>query len=142
MNARKLMVAALGLAMCGTAGVAFSQTVDIGKREFDSSCATCHGLSGKGNGPMAGYLAGRLPDLTTIAARNTGIFPFARIYDTIEGAQMLKGHGSREMPVWGPRYSEKAAEHYHEYYGPYDAAAFARGRMLALTEYVYRLQAK
>lgn len=142
MNARKVVVAALGLALSGTAGIAFSQMVDIGKSEYDSTCATCHGLTGKGNGPMAGYLSGRLPDLTMLAKGNNGVFPFARVYDTIDGSREVKGHGSREMPVWGPRYMEKASVHYQDFYGRYDAGAFARGRVLALTEYVHRLQAK
>jgi hypothetical protein len=46
------------------------------------------------------------------------------------------------MPIWGTRYSEQAIEHYRDFYGPFDTAAFARGRVLALTEYVHRLQAK
>lgn len=142
MKTRTWMIAAMGTAIAGMMGLAHAQRVDIGKSEFDSNCATCHGTSGKGNGPMAGYLTGRLPDLTTLSSRNSGVFPFALVYDTIDGSRVLKGHGSREMPVWGSRYLGKAADHYADFYGPYDAEAFARGRVLALTEYLYRLQGK
>jgi len=142
MNTLKLTSAALGVTLAGAMAIAQAETVDIGKREFDASCAVCHGSGGKGNGPMAGHLSGRLPDLTTLAKQNNGVFPFARVYDTVSGSREMKGHGTREMPIWGPRYSEKATEHYRDFYGPYDAAAFARGRVLSVTEYVYRLQTK
>ncbi len=42
------------------------------------------------------------------------------------------------MPIWGPRYKVQAGESFFRY-GPED---FIRARILALTEYVYRLQAK
>lgn len=142
MKSPKFTIAALAVAAAGIVGTTYAQDIDVGKQEFNASCAACHGASGKGDGPMVGFLSGRLPDLTTLAKRNNGVFPFDRVHDTIDGTGPMKGHGTREMPVWGPRYSEKALEHYSDFYGPYDAAAFARGRVLALTEYVYRLQAK
>lgn len=142
MRTLKITSIALGLALAGAMSFAQAEVVDIGKREFNSSCAVCHGTGGKGDGPMAGHLSGRLPDLTALAKKNNGVFPFARVYDTISGSREMKGHGTREMPIWGPRYSEKATEHYQDFYGPYDAAAFARGRVLGVTEYVYRLQAR
>jgi len=143
MNTLKLTNAALGITLAGAMGVAQGQMIDVGKGEFNASCAVCHGTSGKGDGPMAGHLSGKLPDLTTLAKRNNGVFPFALVYDTVSGERpMMKGHGTREMPIWGPRYSEKATEYYRDFYGPYDSAAFARGRVLSVTEYVYRLQAK
>lgn len=140
MNIPRLTGAVLGMTLAGAVGFAHAQMIDIGKREFNASCAVCHGTSGKGDGPMAGYLTGRLPNLTTLAKRHEGVFPFAHVYDTIAGSRDVKGHGTREMPVWGLRYSEKATEHFADYYGPYDSAAFARGRVLSVTEYVYRLQ--
>ena len=44
-----LMIAGLS---AGIAGAAQAQDLDIGKSEFQSSCATCHGTDGKGNGPL------------------------------------------------------------------------------------------
>jgi mono/diheme cytochrome c family protein len=69
---------------------------------FRAHCAACHGLSGKGNGPMAGALKSRVPDLTVLAKNNNGQFPAARVGKIIAGDPASESHGSREMPVWGP----------------------------------------
>jgi hypothetical protein len=47
------------------------------------------------------------PDLTRIAARNGGMFPFERVQRIISGEELSPtAHGTREMPVWGPLFSE------------------------------------
>jgi hypothetical protein len=69
---------------------------------FRAYCAPCHGADGKGGGPVAPALKASLPDLTTIAQRHGGVFPEKRIEAVIAGDEMIIGHGSREMPVWGP----------------------------------------
>jgi mono/diheme cytochrome c family protein len=76
---------------------------------YTAYCSVCHGESGKGDGPMAKYLRAKLPDLTRIAARNGGSFPSARIAQVISGEETLpRGHGTREMPIWGPVFSQIA----------------------------------
>lgn len=65
-------------------------------------CASCHGTEGKGDGPVAPALNSKMPDLTTIAQRNGGIFPGARVNKIISGDEIILAHGTREMPVWGP----------------------------------------
>jgi len=46
-------------------------------------------------------------DLTRIAMRNGGKFPMARVQRIISGEEPLPaGHGTREMPVWGPFFSQ------------------------------------
>lgn len=69
---------------------------------FRAYCAPCHGSDGKGGGPVAPALKASLPDLTTIVQRHGGIFPEKRIQDIIAGDEIIVGHGSREMPIWGP----------------------------------------
>ncbi len=69
---------------------------------FRSYCASCHGVSGKGDGPVAPALNASLKDLTEIARRNGGIFPVAHVRNIIAGDEVILGHGSREMPIWGP----------------------------------------
>jgi mono/diheme cytochrome c family protein len=69
---------------------------------FRAYCASCHGSDGKGHGPAATSFKTKMPDLTTLAARNGGKFPLARVKQTILGDDTVAAHGSREMPVWGP----------------------------------------
>ena len=125
-------------------GSAFAQQLkdDLGKREYDSNCAVCHGEKGKGDGPYTAVIQMiQIPDLTKLAANNNGVFPFARVYETIDGRQFVKAHGTTLMPIWGKDYLVQSRESYYDDYR-YDPAVFVRARILALTEYVYRLQTK
>lgn len=115
------------------------ERVDFGKREFESNCASCHGVSGKGDGILRPYLTKSAPDLTTESKRNGGVFPMDRLYQVIEGAN-VPAHGAREMPVWGRAYRMDAAEYYVDV--QYDPQAYVRARILALLEYLNRIQVK
>ncbi len=125
------------LASMSAAAVA-QQKVDIGKREFDSKCAVCHGKDGKGGGPYSEQLKRNLPDLTTMARRNAGVFPVTRTYEVIEGAGA--GHGTRDMPVWGMDYTIQANDQLPDL--PYNQALYVRTRIMALLEYLNQLQVK
>lgn len=113
--------------------------IDSGKREFEANCASCHGVSGKGNGPITDLLKKSPPDLTLLARNNGGVLPVARLYDVIDGAG-IQAHGSRDMPVWGREYRVQAGEYYGEV--PYDPEAYVRGRILVLIDYLNRIQEK
>lgn len=114
--------------------------IDLGKVEFESKCATCHGLTGKGDGPTAQFLTRKPADLTTLAKNNNGIIPMARMYETILGDKEVAGHGTREMPVWGKEYQMQASEFYRDML--YDPEVYVRVQILALIEYINRLQVK
>lgn len=133
-----LIIAAL--ATLATSVFAAEPAKSLGQREYVGHCAVCHGEAGKGNGPYAGIIETKMPDLTVLSKNNGGVFPVERVYSVIDGSATLKAHGTRTMPIWGQRYRLEAAE----YYGglPYDDRAFVRARILALTEYVSTLQAK
>jgi mono/diheme cytochrome c family protein len=76
---------------------------------YQAYCAVCHGKTGKGDGPMAGSLKVSPPDLTHIAMRSGGRFPRQRVEQILSGeAAAAKGHGTREMPLWGPIFSQIA----------------------------------
>ena len=140
MNIKGFRVSAVAaLALTVWVGAASGQTtrVDPGKREFDANCAVCHGSTGKGNGPYQDMLKRSPPDLTTLSRRNGGILPANRLYDAIEGAN-LPAHGSRDMPIWGTAFRIQAGEYYADM--PYDTAVYVRSRILALVEYINRLQ--
>ncbi|MDP2822532.1 MAG: hypothetical protein Q8O52_07615 [Sulfuritalea sp.] len=124
-----------------TAALAADKLVDVGKFEYEGACAVCHGITGTGNGPFMGQLATRVPDLTVLARNNSGVFPFDRVYQVIDGRQELKAHGSREMPIWGRSFRMQSSA-FFENYPAHDIESSARSRILALTEYLYRLQGK
>jgi mono/diheme cytochrome c family protein len=75
-----------------------------GQALYRTHCATCHGTSGRGDGPMAQYLRVPPADLSSITARNKGVFPTATIQRIVDGRQMLGVHGSG-MPIWGDAFS-------------------------------------
>lgn len=64
-------------------------------------CAACHGKALKGDGPVASGLNKKPIDLTQLAKRNNGTFPFDKVAAMIDGRQSTRMHGTPDMPVWG-----------------------------------------
>ena len=133
----KSSMSLLALALFTGSALAQASKSDLGKREYDASCAVCHGINGKGNGSYRELLQKSPPDLTTLAKRNGGTFPIARMYETIEGAN-IPSHGSRDMPIWGRAYRISAAEYYVDV--DYNPEVYVRSRILALIDYLSRIQ--
>jgi mono/diheme cytochrome c family protein len=131
----------IAMAVPPAADAAEETKIDVGKFEYEGSCAVCHGLTGKGGGPMAAQLKTQTPDITVLARKNGGVFPFDRVYQIIDGRQMLEAHGSREMPIWGRAFRLQSSVFFDSRV-PHDSESSARSRILALTEYVYRLQGR
>ncbi len=105
-----------------------------GELEYQNYCAVCHGVNGRGQGIMSKYLTVRPSDLTEIAKRNGDVFPFWRVLRTIDGSEEVRGHGTRDMPVWGDRFRAQA--------GGNDSGsrAQAAGRLLGLVFYLQHIQ--
>lgn len=134
---------ALVLGINGVAVAADKGKFDLGKAEYQNKCAVCHGPSGKGDGGVIDVLKTAPADLTVLSKKNGGVFPFDRVYGVIDGRELVKGHGSREMPIWGQDYSlehTRAAEYYVDV--PFDMEMYVRARVLALIDYINRLQQK
>lgn len=141
------ILARVGLAIAVAAGgaAAFSsaasaQSGDLGRYEYETYCAVCHGVEGKGGGPFTMLLNKAVPNLTVLSKNNSGMFPFARVRDVIVGDAPVPGHGPREMPIWGDVYDDRARSQLGRNPDPGDVQAYVRVRVLALTEYVARLQ--
>lgn len=81
-----------------------------GSSLFATYCASCHGQSAKGNGPLASAMKTPPADLTLIAQRNKGVFPSADVARMIDGRSPLRGHGGGDMPVWGDTFAKSSAE--------------------------------
>lgn len=81
-----------------------------GQQLYAELCASCHGPTARGDGPVAGSLKVQPPDLTTLGARHGGAFPADKVRDTIDGRAAVPAHGTREMPVWGYEFEARAPE--------------------------------
>jgi hypothetical protein len=82
----------------------------IGKAAYETYCAGCHGISGKGDGPHANSLTKPPADLTQIQNRNGGRFPSRELFDIIDGREEVAAHGTREMPVWAKIFKQQETE--------------------------------
>ena len=131
-------------AAIGTIDVAGAQQAEnLGRTEFLTSCASCHGEAGKGDGPVAKSLVKPPPDLTKLAEKNNGVFPVSRIYEVIDGRIQTLVHGTRDMPVWGSVYMQGLTNPTSGAYTSKEMAeAIVRARILMLVEYISTLQAK
>ncbi len=73
-----------------------------GKMMFDSYCAPCHGMNGRGDGPAAASLKAAPADLTLLSSNNHGQFPDQRVAAVLRFGVKVPAHGSAAMPIWGP----------------------------------------
>jgi mono/diheme cytochrome c family protein len=76
--------------------------VPSGQQIYQQFCAACHGLEAKGDGPAASRLKTPPPDLTTLAKRNMGKFPYDYVAGVLRFGPGPSVHGSSDMPTWGP----------------------------------------
>ena len=145
-SVRWLMIISLAAVF---AAAARAEDVDIGKSEFQSSCASCHGTDAKGKGPVSDQLKIPPPDLTVLAKNNNGVFPTNAVYETINGLKSIPAHGTREMPIWGERFNpiinlpHYVDPSYWKMAGPEkDPEVVVRKRILAVVDYLSRVQQK
>ncbi len=123
------------LLWAGSARAAEVTAADAGKAYYRQYCATCHGASGKGDGPLSAALKSKTPDLTQLAKQNGGKFPYMDVLDTIDGAKPVASHGSKEMPAWGETFQSDVGV------DPMTQAS-VRGRLMLLTDYIRSIQEK
>jgi mono/diheme cytochrome c family protein len=130
------------MVVTGTAAMAQENTqpspqeMGYGEAEYLNSCAVCHGLEGRGDGPLVDVLMKRPADLTRLSRQNGGEFPYWRVFAVIDGRYIVQGHGDRDMPVWGRQFLEDDAK----LYGPNGGEIVTTERIHELTAYVQRLQ--
>jgi mono/diheme cytochrome c family protein len=139
-------LARLAFAVAATVFAAGSQAqertefADAGMLDFKANCAGCHGAGGRGDGAYEQFNKLRIPDLTMLSARNHGVFPTERVTEIIDGRQIVIIHGTPGMPVWGNRFSLKAAAECRE--ARCDSESVVRARIQALIAYIRQLDAK
>lgn len=123
------VMAAFAVLMAGTALAGD----EAGKSLYLHYCSSCHGESGRGDGPLAGVLQLKPADLTQLAKSNGGELPFLELLHSIDGRSRVRGHGETGMPVWGEVFRV-----------PKDASVGEQlqgaGKLLLITFYVQSLQ--
>jgi mono/diheme cytochrome c family protein len=118
----------------------YAQKSDFGKRDYDGHCAVCHGVNGKGDGPYKPLLTKAPSDLTVLAKNNDGVLPVSRVYQVLDGRLEIAAHGPREMPIWGVgSYYLMLADPVTD---PSAVEAIVQGRILAIIDYLNRMQTK
>jgi mono/diheme cytochrome c family protein len=103
-----------------------------GRQTYLHYCASCHGVDARGNGPAAFVLKTTPPDLTTLAKRHGGKFPYDYVSKVLRFGTRILSHGSSDMPIWGPIFG--SLDSYNE--------AAVRKRIKDLSDYLASLQQK
>lgn len=101
-----------------------------GRALYQTFCATCHGDDGTGHGRTAATLTHPVPDLTRLSRAAGGVFPRARVLDSLNGPSPLPAH-AREMPQWRDVFTTLEG-----------SPRVVRQRLEALVDYIETLQAK
>jgi mono/diheme cytochrome c family protein len=121
------------------AGSAFNATTsfadETGEALYTDACATCHGESAMGRGPLAEFMSVRVPSLRELSADNDGVFPMLKVIQIIDGRTGVRGHGS-EMPVWGRQFKGEVTDEALQY----NSEVIARGKILSLAYYLESIQ--
>jgi len=110
MRASAPLAAALAAGLWSGAARAQEETAPVnpGQDAFLQYCASCHGPDADGNGPMAGELRARPADLTRLSERFGSPLRTRQLLDRIDGRDMARAHGNRDMPVWGRKLASNA----------------------------------
>jgi mono/diheme cytochrome c family protein len=120
-------------AVAAAAASAAEEEEKVGAQMYRKYCGACHGLEGKGDGIVSGFLRPQPTDLTQLASKHGGEFPFAYVMRAIDGRETVRSHGSSEMPVWGEILKEEAGE-------GLAADTAVRGKILLITEHLRTIQ--
>jgi mono/diheme cytochrome c family protein len=135
----------VGAAVCLSAVLAWTAASDGSLQErppredynsgaylYRTFCATCHGDSGKGDGPVADLAVRRPSDLTALARTHGGTYPRNEVMAVLENNPPVAGHEPPAMPNWGNVLKTTAG----------DDARIVRRRLDALVDHVATLQQK
>jgi mono/diheme cytochrome c family protein len=145
-----VVVAVVAVAHGRPARAANEAAVNLGQKLYTQYCASCHGADGKGNGPNAANLTPKPTDLTQLAKRNGGKFPFYETMLSIEGRSptgqeqdtdlpgIAKAHGDSKMPVWGEVFSREELSKGTSL----DLQMQTTGKIMLITEYLQSILAK
>jgi hypothetical protein len=82
------------------------------------------------------------PSLRTLAARRNGVFDVNEIVKIIDGRDMPRAHGTREMPIWGSLFRFVAEASGILSSDMEDTEKDAQKHLLAVAKYLETIQEK
>ena len=112
MDVRTAILLVLGAALAFASPVGAQEKIrginegHAGYPLYRQYCASCHGLFADGLGPVVPTLRSRPPDLSRLVEKYGTPLPEAALVRYVEGTDMVRAHGTTDMPVWGKRLYE------------------------------------
>ncbi len=104
--------------------------LSAGRSTFSQFCAPCHGIDGKGHGPVTPILTTPPGDLTQVNRRNNGAFPLATFEAVLTRATRPQTPAHRsELLSWGPLFASIDS-----------SKTLARARVANLLAYIESIQ--
>jgi mono/diheme cytochrome c family protein len=104
-----------------------------GRASYRQYCAPCHGVAADGHGPVAPTLKEQPMDLRKLGQKFGMPLPKARLVEIIDGRNMVRAHGTSDMPVWGERLIQGVPPTAGKEF-------FKRGTVLVILDYLETLQ--
>jgi mono/diheme cytochrome c family protein len=117
------------------AGALAAEQADPGRAMYLRYCGACHGPQGKGDGLAGSFMTPKPADLTQIAKKNGGTFPFQGVMAYIDGTKEVRAHGDPVMPVWGEIFLAEST-------WDMGRRAEVQGKLMLITDHVRSIQAR
>jgi mono/diheme cytochrome c family protein len=117
------------------AGASLAADDEPGRALYLRYCGACHGPGGKGDGVAGTFMRPKPIDLTQIAKKNGGTFPFEETMRIIDGRTTVRAHGDPDMPVWGEVFRDHPA-------WEMTRRAGVRGTLMLITDHLRSIQEK
>jgi mono/diheme cytochrome c family protein len=114
---------------------AAGESDEYGKKLYGRYCSACHGATGRGDGVVSQLMRPPPADLTQLAKKAGGQFPYYQVMRTIDGRETLRAHGDPDMPVWGTLFADEEGDSPKRH-------AVARGKVVLITDYIESIQQK
>ena len=125
----------LGMIACVAVATGASAADHAGKAPFDQYCAACHGLAGDGAGPVAAEMKVSPTDLRMLGKKYGTPLPKPKLLEFIDGREMVRAHGTANMPVWGEQLVNNVPS-------TTNSEFFKRGTLIVILDYIETLQIK
>ncbi len=108
MQFRSRILALAALSAFASVRASAEEPVISGSDVFQQYCALCHGVDGRGLGPVTEKTTRPAADLTQIAKRNGGDFSAAAVSRKIVDGGGVAEHAASSMPAWGKIFAADA----------------------------------